>query len=453
MALNLYNTLTKKIEPFTSLDGLNVGMYTCGPTVYDYAHIGNFRAYISADTAKRALGYAGFEVNHVMNLTDVDDKTIRDSKANGKTLEEFTTFYAEEFKKDLLSLNIIPPGRYTRAVEHIPEMVALIETLLEKGFAYTTEDGSVYFDLSKDADYGQLSTIVKNQQLENAAGRIKKDEYEKDNANDFALWKAWDESDGDVFWETSLGKGRPGWHTECSAMSMKYLGESFDIHTGGIDNIFPHHENEIAQSECATGKKFVRYWLHNEWVLVEGKKMSKSAGNFVTLQTIEERNITIAAFRLLALTTHYRTPFNFTWEALLAAEKTLDRVKAAVAQGLASEDESTIDQTYKARFTDAVDDDLNMPLALGVLHQMLQDKELSPSTKTATALDFDRVLGLDLGEIILVEIPAEITLLAQQREEARASKDWARSDELRAEIEDAGYLVKDTENGPLVEKK
>ena len=258
MALNLYNTLTKKVEPFTSLDGEHVGMYTCGPTVYNYAHIGNFRAYISADTAKRVIGYSGYDVNHVMNLTDVDDKTIRDSQKSGKTLEEFTTFYTEEFKKDSASLNIIPPERYTRAVEHIPHMVALIEKLIEKGFAYKTDDGSVYFDIAKDMEYGQLSTVVKDKQVANAAGRIKKDEYEKDNASDFALWKAWDETDGDVFWETSLGKGRPGWHIECSAMSMEYLGESFDVHTGGVDLIFPHHENEIAQSECATNGSWSR---------------------------------------------------------------------------------------------------------------------------------------------------------------------------------------------------
>lgn len=449
MALNLYNTLTKKIELFTSLDGENVGMYSCGPTVYNYAHIGNFRAYISADVAKRALGYAGFEVKHIMNLTDVDDKTIRDSQKAGKSLEEFTTFYAEEFKKDSASLNIIPPTTYTRAVEHIPEMVALVETLIEKGFAYKSDDGSVYFDIAKDKEYGQLSTIVKNEQLENAAGRIKKDDYDKDNANDFALWKAWDETDGDVFWKTSLGKGRPGWHIECSAMSMEYLGQSFDVHTGGVDLIFPHHENEIAQSECATGEKFVRYWLHNEWVMVEGKKMAKSAGNFTTLATIKERGIDPIAYRMVVLMSHYRSPLNFTWEALEAAEKALARMKAVVAQGLAS-DEGTVDQAYKDRFTATIDADLNTALGLAVLHDMLGDKELSPSAKTATALDFDRVLGLDLGKVVTEEIPAKILLLAEEREKARAEKNWGRSDDLRAEIEKAGYEVKDTNEGPKV---
>jgi cysteinyl-tRNA synthetase len=453
MALNLYHTLTKKVETFTSRDGENVGMYTCGPTVYNYAHIGNFRAYMAADIAKRVLGYVGFEVTHIMNLTDVDDKTIRDSQASGKSLEEFTTFFAEEFKKDLALLNIVPPTNYTRAVEHIPEMVSLIEKLVEKGFAYATEDGSVYFNIEKDTHYGQLSTIVKNEQLENAAGRIKLDEYEKDNANDFALWKAWDESDGDVFWETSLGKGRPGWHIECSAMSMQYLGESFDIHTGGVDLIFPHHENEIALSECATGKQFVRYWLHNEWVMVEGKKMSKSAGNFATLRTITDKNIPALAFRLLVLMSHYRSPLNFTWDALAAAETALARIKnqtATLKFSDTNEEIHAVDTSYKTRFVEALENDLNTAAALAVLQELIHDKDLPPAVRFATALDFDRVLGLGLGEVIHVEIPAEITLLAQEREEARANKDWARSDELRAEIEAKGYTIKDTENGPLL---
>ena len=453
MALNLYNTLTKSIEPFTSQDGQNVGMYTCGPTVYNYAHIGNFRAYLSADIAKRVLGYFGYSVKHIMNLTDVDDKTIRDSQKHGQTLAELTDFYTKEFKNDSLALNILPPEKYTSAVEHIPQMVTLIETLIENGYAYQTEDGSVYFNIAKDANYGQLSTIVKTEQLENAAGRIKLDEYEKDNANDFALWKAWDESDGDVFWETSLGKGRPGWHIECSAMSMEYLGESFDIHTGGVDLIFPHHENEIAQSECATGKKFVRYWLHNEWVMVEGKKMAKSAGNFTTLQTIKDRGIDPLAYRLLVLMSHYRSPLNFTWEALEGAEKALMRMKATVAQGLATDlDAVAVDQNYKDRFVAALGADLNVTLALAVTHELLADKELSPSVKTATALDFDRVLGLGLGEVITEDIPAEIVLIAQEREEAREKKDWARSDELRTLIETAGYAVKDTDAGPSLSK-
>lgn len=458
MALKLYNTLTKQLEPFASRDGRSVGMYTCGPTVYNYAHIGNFRAYLSADVTKRALGYFGYEVHHVMNLTDVDDKTIRDSQAAGRTLEAFTTFYAEEFKHDSARLAILPPERYTRAVEHIGEMVALIETLIEKGHAYKSEDGSVYFNIASDSKYGQLSHVAKTEQLENAAGRIVSDEYEKDNASDFALWKAWDESDGDVFWETSLGKGRPGWHIECSAMSMKYLGHSFDIHTGGVDLIFPHHENEIAQSECATGEKFVRYWLHNEWVMVEGKKMSKSAGNFTTLRTIEERGIDPLAYRLLVLMSHYRSPLNFTWGALTAAATSLARIKAAITTlkedaVYASEVVPASDETYEERFRQALSDDLNTAQALAVLQDLLKDKDLSPVTRIATAFDFDRVLGLGLAHTVSEQIPEEISKIVEQREAARTEKDWAKSDELRIKLESMGYEVKDTAEGSVVSRR
>lgn len=452
MALTLYNTLTKKNELFVSHDGRSVGMYSCGPTVYNYAHIGNFRAYISADIARRALGYFGYEVNHVMNLTDVDDKTIRDSRKEGRSLEEFTTQYANAFKEDSLSLNILPPTKYVRAVEHISEMVALIEKLKEKGFAYTSDDGSVYFDISKDTEYGQLSPIAKNEQLENAAGRIRADEYEKDNASDFALWKAWNESDGDVFWETSLGKGRPGWHIECSAMSMAYLGQSFDIHTGGVDLIFPHHENEIAQSECATGEKFVRYWLHNEWVMVEGKKMSKSAGNFVTLRTIIEHGYTPLAFRLLVLMSHYRSPLNFTWEALSAAATSLERMQASVTslrEDAVYEPElvPASDSAYVERFEQALGDDLNTAKAVATLQELLKDKDLSPAVRLATALDFDRALGLGLDSIKEQNIPIDVQELVDDREKARESKDWAKSDELRIKIESRGFEVKDTDKG------
>ena len=455
MALTFYNTLTKKTEPFVPLDpaGKKVGLYTCGPTVYNYAHIGNFRAYIFADSLKRSLTYCGYEVNHVMNLTDVDDKTIRDSRAASKTLEDFTAYFAEEFKKDAGSLNILPPNTYARAVEHIPQMVALIEKLIKKGYAYKSDDGSVYFDIHRDEEYGQLSLVAVGEQRANAAGRIKLDEYEKDSANDFALWKTWDPSDGDVFWETSLGKGRPGWHIECSAMSMEYLGESFDIHTGGVDLIFPHHENEIAQSECASGKKFVDYWLHNEWVMVEGKKMSKSAGNFVTLLTIQERGINPLAFRLLILMSHYRSPLNFTWEALEAAEIGLKHLYSYFLE-LPADGEGKIIDHQKKRFTDFIEGDLGTPGAIVVMWSITNtDETTSPEDKRATLLDFDKVLGLGLAGLKKEKIPNEINALATEREQARKEKNWARSDELRAQIEASGYVVKDTDSGPRIEKK
>jgi cysteinyl-tRNA synthetase len=385
-----------------------------------------------------------------MNLTDVDDKTIRDSQATGKSLEELTTFFASEFKKDSALLNIIPPAQYTRAVEHIPQMVSLIETLIEKGFAYSSDDGSVYFNVRKDTKYGQLSKIALSEKLENAGGRIVKDEYEKENASDFALWKAWDENDGDVFWETSLGKGRPGWHIECSAMSMQYLGNHFDVHTGGVDLIFPHHENEIAQSECAAGEQFVNYWLHNEWVMVEGKKMAKSAGNFVTLQTIIEKDISPLAFRLLLLMSHYRSPVNFTWEALNGAENALKRLQTHFLEFDAG---GSINQKYKELFTRHIENDLNTPLAIATLWDMIKDPTIPSVDKRATLVDFDTVLGLGLSTLKQDIIPSEILALVELREEARKEKDWDRSDEIRLELEGIGYIIKDTDNGPLVEKK
>jgi len=297
MPLKFYNTLTREKEIFVPINPPNVGFYSCGPTVYNYPHIGNYRAYIFADTLKRVLLYEGYKVNHIMNLTDVDDKTIRDSQKEKKSLKEFTEFYTAEFLKDIKSLNILEPTKFTKATDYINEMVEIIEKLLEKGLAYKSADGSFYFDIKKFPSYGKLSHLIIEDQKENASGRIKTDEYEKDNAQDFALWKAWDKNDGDVFWETKLGKGRPGWHIECSAMSMSNLGEQIDLHTGGVDNIFPHHENEIAQSEGATGKQFVKYWMHNEWVLVDQKKMAKSASNFYTLRDVLDRDINPVAYR------------------------------------------------------------------------------------------------------------------------------------------------------------
>lgn len=452
MALSFYNSLTKKIEPFVPLDtaGNHVGLYTCGPTVYNYAHIGNFRAYIFGDTVKRALLHCNYDVNHVMNLTDVDDKTIRDSQINGKSLEEFTQFYADAFKKDCALLNILPPTHYTRAVEHIDDMVSLIETLIEKGFAYKSDDGSVYFDVRKDAKYGQLSSIAISEKKNNAAGRIVADEYDKESAEDFALWKAWDENDGGVFWETSLGKGRPGWHIECSAMSMKYLGESFDIHTGGIDLVFPHHENEIAQSECATGKPFVKYWLHNEWVMVDGKKMSKSAGNFHTLNSLVEAGFNPLAFRLWVLSGHYRTQMNFTLEALSASEVALKRLQSKFIS--LRNETGSVEDNYLTRFNACISDDLNTPKALAVVWEIMKDDSIPDGVKKETLLAFDAVLGLGLSTYKSEPIPEEILELMRRREQARKDKDFSVSDKLRQEIHELGYEIHDTENGPTIVK-
>jgi cysteinyl-tRNA synthetase len=344
--MKLYNTLTRQKEEFSPINPKEVRMYTCGPTVYNSPHIGNYRAYIFADILKRTLLYRGYAVKHIMNITDVDDKTIRDSQKEKKSLQEFTEFYTAEFLREIASLHIIAPAKFTKATEYIEEMVQIIEKLLEKKFAYQSSDGSIYFDIQKFKNYGALSHLDRSGLKENASGRVKTDEYEKENAQDFALWKAYDEKDGDVFWETRIGKGRPGWHIECSAMSMKNLGEQIDIHTGGVDNIFPHHENEKAQSEALTGKQFVRYWMHNEWVLVDQKKMAKSENNFLTLENLKEKGIDPVVYRFWLLMANYRTRVNFVWEALQASETALKRLFRLFLD--LGEELGNIDQKYQA---------------------------------------------------------------------------------------------------------
>ncbi|MEN9405602.1 MAG: hypothetical protein RLY47_561 [Candidatus Parcubacteria bacterium] len=449
--LSFHNTLTKKKEEFVPIIPGKVGFYSCGPTVYNYPHIGNYRAYIFADTLKRALMRNGFDVTHIMNITDVDDKTIRDSQKAGKTLQEFTEFYTEGFLKEIEELNIIPANEYPRATAYIDEMVDITEKLLEKGFAYRSDDGSIYYKIDQFKHYGQLVGLDQETLKENAAGRIKKDEYDKENPSDFALWKAWDETDGDVFWETRLGKGRPGWHIECSAMSMKNLGESFDVHTGGIDNIFPHHDNEIAQSEGCTGHQFVRYWLHNGWILVDGKKMSKSLGNFYTLQDLKNKGYYhLLAFRYLLLTSHYRSPLNFTFESLDAAYVAYDKLKTRLAE---LPDGGAINEEYKNRFDEALNDDLGTPQALAIVWEALKDTSLSDADKKTTILSFDDALGLKLDEVVTFEIPTEVSELAEKREAARLAKDWTTSDTLRKELQDLGFDVEDTASGPRIIKK
>ncbi len=330
--VRFFNTLSRRKEEFKPLDGKSVRGYTCGPTVYNYPHIGNYRAYVFADLLRRFLEWDGFSVKLVMNITDVDDKTIRDSKKAGETLKAFTRKYEKAFHEDLKALNVLPAHQYPRATEHIPEMVALVGKLLEKGKAYESPDGSVYFKISSFKGYGKLSGLKKDDLQEGASGRVKKDEYSKENASDFVLWKAYDEADGDVYWDTPFGKGRPGWHIECSALSSKYLGETFDIHTGGVDLIFPHHENEIAQSEGASGKPFVACWMHNEHLLVDGKKMSKSLGNFFTLRDLLSKGHKPLAVRYALVSTHYRSQMNFTFDALKTAENTLIQLQNFISR-------------------------------------------------------------------------------------------------------------------------
>ena len=450
MSLKFYNTLSREKEEFIPTNPPHVGFYSCGPTVYNYPHIGNYKAYIFADTLKRVLLYEGYKVKHIMNLTDVDDKTIRDSQKNGKTLKEFTEFYAEEFFREIKILNILEPTKFTKATDYINEMVEIIEKLLKKGLAYKSTDGSVYFDIKKFKNYGKLSHLAVEDQKENAGGRIKTDEYEKDNVQDFALWKAWDKNDGDVFWDTVLGKGRPGWHIECSAMSMSNLGEQFDIHTGAVDNIFPHHENEIAQSEGSTEKQFVKYWMHNEWVLVDNKKMAKSAGNFITIKDVLARGINPLSYRLWLLMANYRTRVNFVWEALEGAEIALKRLYRLYIE--LGNEAGEINSQYQDKFKEFINDDLDTPRAISLLWDLLKDEKISNKDKKATLLDFDKVLGLGFENLKEEIIPEEVLTLTKEREEARKEKDFKKSDELRAKINSLGYDVKDSPEGQKINK-
>ena len=436
-------------------------MYTCGPTVYDYAHIGNFRAFLFEDLLKRWLLYRGFKVTHVMNLTDIDDKTIKGSQRQQVPLKQYTDFYVKAFFEDIKALNIQPADVYPRATEHIPEMVALIKTLMSKGYAYRGEDGSIYYAISKFPDYGKLSKI-KPSELK-AGARVSQDEYAKEEAQDFALWKAWTPEDGDVFWETEIGKGRPGWHIECSAMSMKYLGETFDIHCGGVDNIFPHHENEIAQSEAATGKKFVNYWLHNEHLLVEGKKMAKRLGNFYTLRDLLSKGYDPIAIRYLLMSTHYRQQFNFTFEGLESAKGAVDRLRNFVRRLHDTEGKDSkgtvavLTAKLEACFGGSLDDDLDIGIALASLFDFVReinnllDANMVSKSEAADVgglmMRIDEVLGV-IGKVEIEEaLPADIDALVQKREEARKAKNWKEAYTIRAQLKSMGILLEDTAQG------
>lgn len=461
--LKLFNTLTRKKETFKPIKKGFVGIYTCGPTVYDYAHIGNFRAYICGDILKRYLKYKGFKVKHIMNITDVDDKTIKGSIKQKISLKEYTEKYAKGFFRDLEALNIDKADTFPKATEHIKEMVNIIKKLLDKKIAYQTKDG-IYFDISKFKDYGKLShTKLKDLEI---GKRIKADQYEKEQAQDFALWKFWDKEDGDVFWETEIKKGRPGWHIECSAMSTKYLGQPFDIHGGGIDLIFPHHENEIAQSEAAFDKEMVKYWFHNEHLLVNGKKMSKSLGNFFTLRDLLKKGYNSRAIRYLLLSTHYRQQLNFTEEGIKAAENAVQRLNDFIIKLKSIKKDSSNKkikksiQEAKAGFETEMDDDLNISNALAVIFDfvkkintlIMKDDIGKKDAEEAIKLmeDFDKVIGvIDFEK---EKIPETIKKLTQEREKARKEKDYEKADKLRVEIKKKGYDLKDTKEGPVLSK-
>ncbi len=467
MTLRFKNSFTREKEDFKPIEPGKVRMYTCGPTVYYFAHIGNFRAYIFEDLLRRYLKYKGYDVTQVMNLTDVDDKTIRDSQKEGVSLKEFTKKYSEAFFEDLDALGIERAEHYPAATDHIEEMVEIVKKLQENGLAYEV-DGNFYFRISAFEGYGKLAHID-TAELK-AGARVAADEYEKDSVSDFALWKAWDEADGDVYWETDLGKGRPGWHLECSAMSMKYLGESFDIHTGGVDNMFPHHENEIAQSEGATGKKFVNYWLHCEYLIVDGRKMSKSLGNWYFLRDLLEKGYSGVAVRYLLLATHYRQQLNFTLQGLDAARNALERYNDFITNledYPGGEDSSgEADEVIKkmlSGFEEALDDDLNISGALAAVFDFVRDinrlrseNRLNESEKSR-ALEairkVDTVLNFTFERDAVGDVDPEIDKLVQQRAEARKNKDFATADKLRDEIVERGYMLEDTPQGAKVKKK
>lgn len=462
--IKLFNTLSGKMEPFESIKPGEVKLYTCGPTVYMYAHIGNFRAYMFEDLLKRFFKFMDYKVIHVMNITDVDDKTIRDANKEGVTLHQFTKKYIDAFYKDIKTLKASEADYYPRATEHIPEMVKMIKALQEKGYAYQRE-GSIYFDISKFPDYGKLSKIDIRELK--PGQRIDSDEYEKESVHDFALWK--NKKEGEPFWETEIGQGRPGWHIECSAMSSKYLGKTFDIHCGGVDNIFPHHENEIAQSESYFGKKFVNYWLHCHHLIVDGEKMSKSKGNQFTLRDLLEKNIDPLALRFLLLSTHYRKMLNFTFKFLSQAQASLQRIwdflyelqNHPFQEGENKDITKLIDET-RQNFIAGLSDDLNVSMALTALFEMIKKANILISQGKVYQKDAENLVSalysLDhvlviLPEVEKTELPAEVRGKLELRDKARSEKNYALADKIRQELLDQGIELEDTKDGVRWKKR
>jgi len=464
MPIYLYNTLTGRKEEFRAVKENTVGIYNCGPTVYDNAHIGNLRTFVFYDIVRRIFEYEGYHVTQVMNITDVDDKTIRRSREEKTSLGKLTRHYETLFLSDIHSMNILTPHRLLRATEYIKEMIEMIANLLEKGIAYPTRDG-IYFSIGMFPQYGKLANIKMDAEVRE---RISNDEYEKENPRDFALWKFWNEDDGETVWETPFGKGRPGWHIECSAMSTWALGPTIDIHAGGTDLIFPHHTNEIAQSEASTGKTFVRYWLHGAHMNVNDEKMAKSKGNFLKLKALESEGISPIAFRYWLLTSHYRSQINFSIEAVKGAQNAFIRFVETFVRFLEIKHEHihavSNPRNYKKEFEEKITDDFDMPGAIALAWELIKDYSVEAHEKVKLFLDFDKVFGLGLKEIMNMakdenekqkdkKIPKEIKILAETRDEARKNKEWDKADALRKEIESRGYEVKDTEEGSEIEEK
>ena len=455
--LKLYNTLTRKKEAFRPLKNKRVGLYTCGPTVYDYDHLGHAWTYTQADVLRRVLEYNGYKVKHVMNITDVghltsdadtgEDKMEKSAREKRKTVWEIADYFTKIYFKNRKKLNLLKPDIVCQASDHIKEMIELIKKLFKKGYAYKIDDG-VYFDVQKFKKYGKLSgnTLRKLK----AGARIEINPQKRHPA-DFALWKfSPKDKKRQMEWNSPWSRGFPGWHIECSAMATKYLGETLDIHTGGEDNIFPHHESEIAQSEAATNKKFVNFWFHPRFLKIEGKKMSKSLKNFFTIADIEKKQFSIPALRYLFLTSHYRSPFNFTWQGLKASRITLNNLYDFISS--IKEKNGKINKKYKEKFLSFINDDLNTPKAIALVWALIKDKKIKDADKKKTLIDFDRILGLNLNKIKKIKIPQKILKLAEIREKYRKQGLWQKADEIRGKIKKLGYGVEDTKEGPKIKK-
>ena len=482
--LKLFNTASRRKEALAPLDGNHIRMYTCGPTVYHFAHIGNFRTYVFEDLLRRTIKFFGYEITQVMNLTDVDDKTIKGALAKNVTLDEFTKPYKDAFFEDLKTLNIEPVEHYPAATDYIPEMIRMIEVLLQKGIAYIGGDGSIYFAIHKFPRYGCLSHLQLEDLQAGASERVANDEYEKDHVADFVLWKSYDaKRDGRIFWESPFGPGRPGWHLECSAMAMKILGETIDIHVGGVDNIFPHHENEIAQSEACSGKLFAHLWMHSEHLLVDHKKMSKSLGNFYTLRDLLQKGFSGLQVRYLLLQTHYKTQLNFTLQGLDSTKSSLQRINdfirrllevdqmqngqegEKVEEGGKVEEGRRVEDLCKktaAKFIEGLSDDLNISTSLASLFDFVRDMNALCDAKQVSAADaktalelmkkFDSVLGVLSFEKKEPVIPSDLQEAFVRRLKARQERNWKLADELRDFIQQRGYMMEDTPQGVRLKK-
>lgn len=455
MALRLYNTSSRSIEDFSPISAPKVTMYACGPTVYDKTHIGHMRKYVGDDILRRTLTLLGHQVHHVMNITDVghlsddsdegDDKLEGKAEKEGKSVWDIAKYYTDYFHDTMHAINVLSPDIEPKATEHVPDMIAMVEKLIKKGFAYQTAQ-AVYFDVSKDSDYGKLSGQKIADKLTAVRDEVITDP-EKKNPADFALWfkRAGRFADHTMYWTSPWGDGFPGWHIECSAMSMKYLGETIDIHTGGIDHIPVHHENEIAQSECSTGHQFVHFWVHHDFLNVDGEKMSKSKNNFYTIEDITARGINPLSVRLLFMQTSYRKPLNFTWESLEVANTQIKKLQKFARSPRS--DLGEVDGHYLEQFINNLSDDINTAKALATVWEMLGDIKIADKDKWATLLHFDEMLGLDLKNTPKLEVTKEALKLIEQRDTARVQKDFTLSDRLRDELENMGYEVVDTPEG------